>query len=644
MTLAADPPGPLRAEPAVTPPDAVEPLSRAETVEFMQELADFVFEHHLKQADGSPQRGMLYEYRDMRQTEGPRRFVQGEALDTMHDGAWFAAALVNAHRASGDEHYKDFLTEDVLPFYLKMLNHGDDLFTNEGATPGKDGQPWGKVWAYQENEKGFVPYWWDDGGSVSLERLRTKDPRPIRPSHEDVPPAKNTEFLLSGYSLGMSNHMAQDLGVMLETAWLLLKDSNDPADRRLAVETAEAARNLHESRLRHHGFIPMCVAPAALANADAELLKRIPAADDPRLWQPDNHYTRALRDYKPGQKMPTPGFADNEQYLYYAGIARTGGKLPDPLAFKLVYDAFTEPFLYRYYSDDVPVPPGINRFDLHPYDYIDGKPADYRSDRKGPSKGPRPIGSRMGPQNMIVAGWALQILKERPELWDEPYRRDHAKDLRVPIHDLPPANDRSVRRSVPPMATLPIKSGHLGFTSIREALWLYLEADAPTTITFYSEPDGRGRSVRIDLDPAGTATLVRSDDGAGEKAKLEADVRKAPEGKALSVTIPYTVAKGQREWFTATEHGRASIRVGDELTNLYFLSPTNQVCDQLTDRLGGGLRTWRAMFREYGYIPTGLNAGGDWQHYSDTGGYAHLLSAASQWLMHLDGRRDWQEW
>jgi len=27
---------------------------------------------------------------------------------------------------------------------------------------------------------------------------------------------------------------------------------------------------------------------------------------------------------------------------------------------------------------------------------------------------------------------------------------------------------------------------------------------------------------------------------------------------------------------------------------------------------------------------------------SDTGGYAHLISAASQWLLYLDGKKDWQ--
>ena len=58
--------------------------------------------------------------------------------------------------------------------------------------------------------------------------------------------------------------------------------------------------------------------------------------------------------------------------------------VPRPLAFKLIYDAYTEPLLHRSYSDDAPVPAGINRFDLHPYYCENGKHLDYRSDRKGP--------------------------------------------------------------------------------------------------------------------------------------------------------------------------------------------------------------------------------------------------------------------
>jgi hypothetical protein len=58
------------------------------------------------------------------------------------------------------------------------------------------------------------------------------------------------------------------------------------------------------------------------------------------------------------------------------------------------------------------------------------------------------------------------------------------------------------------------------------------------------------------------------------------------------------------------------------------------------------LRTWQAIFKEKGYIPTGLGAasmggGYNWDDMSDAGGYAHLLSAGAQWLLYLEGKRDW---
>jgi hypothetical protein len=174
----------------------------------------------------------------------------------------------------------------------------------------------------------------------------------------------------------------------------------------------------------------------------------------------------------------------------------------------LTYDALTLPKLYEAYSDDSPVPPGINVFDLHPYKSVNGKPADYRSQRKGPFGGPRPVGSRFGPQNMVVCGWALQALRNDPGLWETARRR----------------------------------------------------IDKP-----HFFPDGASAGV---------------------------------------------VAALERE-------------------------------------LAGGLRTWEAIFEVKGYIPTGLGAGNcgagfSWDELSDTGGYAHLISAASQWLLYLDGRNDWQ--
>lgn len=157
-----------------------ETMTVDQTKTFMKRLAEFVFDNHLKKDPQLQQCGMVYEYLDVKRSGHFDQFVQGEALDTMHDGAWFAAALVNAWRTTGDPFYKELPRDCVLPFYLKMLNHSDALFTTQRAVVRQGAAPWGKPWAFQEGEKGFIPYWWDDGGSVSLERRGDKDPLPIR--------------------------------------------------------------------------------------------------------------------------------------------------------------------------------------------------------------------------------------------------------------------------------------------------------------------------------------------------------------------------------------------------------------------------------------------------------------------------------
>ena len=241
------------------------PMSGAQARLFMKQLAQYVFEHHVKKAGNSEQRGMVYEYFDVQRAGQFDQWVQGEALDTMHDGAWFGAALVNAYRATGDEFYKNFLTQWILPFYCRMLNHSDVLFSarrNDARSGSFD-----REHRLQEGEKGFVPYFWDDGASVSLERRQDKNALGPFPCTDELRGKPNTNYLLRGYSHGSSNHLAQDLGVMLELAWLLLGDSNEEADRRLGAEVALAARNLHECRMRHHGHIPMADAPFRLGES-----------------------------------------------------------------------------------------------------------------------------------------------------------------------------------------------------------------------------------------------------------------------------------------------------------------------------------------------------------------------------------------
>lgn len=488
------------------------PMKADETRAFMRQLAQYVLEHHMKKTEGSPQRGLTYEYFHVVRAGQADQWIQGEALDTMHDGAWFAVAMVNAARATGDPFYKEILTRWQLPFYLKMLNHSDELFDAVRNDARPDDKTWqgNKEWLLQGREKGFVPYWWDDGASVSKEMIgnKEKDEHVNFPAHNDFAGKPNPERRLSGYSLGSSNHLAQDLGVMLQQSWLLLRESSDAGDRQLTAELVEAARNLQECRARHgQAGIPAVRAAQALTSGDAAIRKSLPETTWKTAATARNDYRRALFEFKPDEQISTPAFADNQAYVYYSGIAREG-TLGEPLAFLLAYDAFTLPKLYQIYSDDSPVPPGIGVFDLYPYKFVNGKPTDLRSQRKGPSGRPKPIGSRFGPQNMGVCGWALQALQAHPGLWDR------AKEKITTPDYFPPAT--------------------------------------------------------------------------------EAEVRTA-----------------------------------------------------LARELGEGLRTWQAIFQMKGYIPTGLGtgssgAGFNWDELSDTGGYAHLITAGAQWLNCLEGKRDWE--
>src|SRR5688500_17818370 len=62
------------------------PLTAEQTRAFMKALARYVEANHIKKDARSPQRGMVYEYFDPKRKGQLDQWVQGEALDTMHDG------------------------------------------------------------------------------------------------------------------------------------------------------------------------------------------------------------------------------------------------------------------------------------------------------------------------------------------------------------------------------------------------------------------------------------------------------------------------------------------------------------------------------------------------------------------------------
>lgn len=569
----------------------VQPLTADETREFMKRLATYVEANHLKTDPQSEQKGMVYEYFDVKRKGQPDQWVQGEALDTMHDGTWFCAGMVHAARATGDAYYGQLLTRQILPFYLKMLNHSDTLFTSTRDDVSEKGHTFGKEHRLQDGEKGFVPYWWDDGASVSLERRKTKDLKTAFSATDRLQGKPNPPFALDGWSHGSSNHLAQDLGLMLQQAWLFLRES-DPT---LAADVAEAAKNLQQCRMNHHGYIPAVTSAAALATGDKELMKRVPG---PRDAAPSNHYTNCLAPKDPKKPQSAPGFADDAEYVYHYGVAKAGGTLPRALAFQLVYDAYTHPMLYRYYSDNAPVAPGINGFDLAPYtQFVGGKPTTYRSTRVTAT------GSRFGPQNMVVCGWALQALQAYPGLWEERRAKQFASDLRVGFEGW----------------SDPVAGVRLAST--RDALRISCPKDASLRIT------AQGGFAEITVKD-GKASAVND---AGEALLIET--------QGDEIRLPYTVVKNQKAWANGIEHFRYTIAVGDVKRDYYLASSEEQVKAFLTQELGAGLRTWRAVFDEKGYIPTGDPAA--WSMFSDAGGYAHLISAGAQWLFVLEGKRDW---
>lgn len=618
---------------------AQEQLSKEEIRLFMKKLATFVAEKHMRTSKDTMQHGMIYEYRDMRKEKAPACFVQGEALDTMHDGAWFGVAMVNASLATGDPIYRNLLENNVLPFYCRVLNHSDKIFSlkTNHARPAAQ-QIWAqqKEWLFQEGEKGFVPYWWDDGGSVSLERLRDKDQLPAFPSFDQFVSDKkpNPDFVLSGFSLGSSNHLAQDLGVLLQLSWLYYREYKGKEGDCFRSELSDAAQNLQASRMRHHGHIPMCDAPAALVLSDPAFMRLVPDASILNFALLNNHYRQALEATISDRKYPTPAFADDQQYKYYAAIARHGN-LPRAAAFKLVYDAFTEPKLYRYYSDDALVAAGMNRFDLHPINFISGKPADYRSDKKGPSGKPRPMGSRFGPQNMIQCALALQAFKQFPDLWDTSIETFYKNIVRVNIHD-PIMNPG--KNSIPVNLSL---GKHVVAIEATPSL-IALKATLPINIK-------KLRIAQVQDSKRFGCDLIIKDDGVLEArsfagallgGKFSATLDRG--NRIIDCIIPTTVDKAQSPWMNCIELEKYSMTIEGDEVEFVLASIQADVVKSLEREVAEGIFNWSKVFATKGYIPTGIEAGSDWDHYSDTGGYAHLISACSQYLNHLEGKKDWE--
>jgi hypothetical protein len=185
----------------------------------------------------------------------------------------------------------------------------------------------------------------------------------------------------------------------------------------------------------------------------------------------------------------------------------------------------------------------------------------------------------------------------------------------------------------------------LELVSTRHALKLTIDARSqPGQVKVFSRPDAQGAHAAISLDPRQGVKAVNDQ---GQPLILNSKVLADGGSTRYEIELFYTIDKRQASWANGVEHGRYSIEVGKQVRNFFLASSEAQVRRGLERELAGGLRTWEAVFKQYGYIPSGIGTGSNgtghaWDEYSDAGGYAHLICAAAQWLLYSEGKNDWE--
>ncbi len=594
---------------------------------FMKEMALAVEKYHLKKDPISPQRGMVYEYVDMNKIGQLGQWIQGEGLDTMHDGAWYAAAMAQAYTATEDHYYRDFLTNWQMPFYLKMLLHSDSLFA-AALDPTKRihpaGHTFGRVWVYM-GKKGWVPYWWDDGASLSLDPAGNPNGGRSRVDYYLIHGKQNEDNRLNGFSCGCSNHMAQDLAIMLTRSWLLLRDP----------DIALAAEYLQQERAeRGFGRVPAIISAAAVCNQNNEYRNEIPTLFGKyptvgwlfkNLRQPDRSWCNC--------------YVDEEAFYYHSQLVKSNGKVSPEMASELLYRIWSFWVTNDYWYDVTGPIPGVNNLDLWARDMENGKFVTYQSDNPEHTDG-----SRGGCQAMIYTAIGLQMLDALPGCWERIAEQKTPDSIRIRFSD----SEKNLTYCEP---------FHIGSAKVQAAstpwkLCLRLESPQPeNTFYVYCDKSAEARKITIHIKKSGNVEVFNHDN-----QPMLADIKYMNRaGKnTIEVQIPYQIAKEQAAWTTAVESGYLSIGDQSKRIDLFTLSGEDRIYRNFLDKIEGGIAVWHKVFKTLGYIPTGflyypeitadIDVQAKWMaEKADSGGYAHLISACSQYLIYQSGRRDWQQ-
>jgi len=566
---------------------------RQRLIRFMRDLTDFVYAHHVVTDESRPVFGMTYEF-----WRGGRQ-IQEFGLDTMHDGAWWASAMVTAHRADPDGPYLERVQTYQVPFYTNMLNHSDRLFPKMRGS-GQDKKP------LREPVKGWVPRGWDDGKGFDK-------------SGEPIPPGYHTT----------SNHLCQDLANLLMDVWLTTRD---PA-------LARALGHLRDYKAEYFGPIGPIEFAGGVAGGRVDVLKRfLPSAFTVHSLRPC--YWGLYRQ----EPTPIPAYDDGLAWQYREATARyvLGGEMSADLVLRAAARAYATARAMELYFDARPYAYGLYFFDIQrPPAFVagEGRLDGYLSRSR------HLLGGR-GVQFAWLAAAVLPHLSAHPDLWERRHREKFAKEPLVRIVDDPPETDG--RRDGVYDKSQPLRGREATVTLLADPLNLhvYVESKRPeVTLEIRPADDVREPAPvgRLTLRSDGTATAVNEK---GETLLHRAAVFER-EPWTGELRVPFGAVPGQAHFVGAVEHGRFTVKVnGGQGQTVYMLSEPGRILARLEAVALGSIDTWHGVWKRLGFIPSGWHVEEkkrvrSWE-LSDVGNVAHLVKTIALVLLWREGRPEWE--
>ncbi len=576
------------------PPDAPSALEwpRERLIRFMRDLTDFVYEHHVVTDPQRPVYGMTYEF-----WRGGKQ-IQAFGLDTMHDGAWWASAMVTAHRADPDGPYLDRVQTYQVPFYTNMLTHSDRLFPKMRGR-GQDTKP------LVSPVKGWVPRGWDDGEGFD----------------------RSGDLIPAGYHT-TSNHLCQDLANLLMDVWLTTRD---PA-------LAEALGHLRAYKSEYFGPIGTIEFAAALTGRRADVFKR---------FVPSAFTVHALKPCYSGmyRQEPTslPAYDDGLAWQYREATARVvrDGGMSEDLVLRAAGRAWAATRAMELYVDARPYRYGLYLFDIQRQPTFvagEGRLDGYLSTSR------HLLGGR-GVQFAWLAAGVAPYLSAHPDLWSRRHRERFAKEPLVRIVDDAPETDGRREGEYDLSAALDGRGATVTLLADPENLHVYVASERPEVTVEIRPADDVREPVplgRLTLRKDGSSAAVNEN---GEALRHRAAVfeRKPWTGE---LRVPLGAVRGQRHFVNLVEHGRYVVRVnGGEPETVYVLSRPERILRRLEAIALGTVDTWHGVWQRLGVIPSGWHVDEakrvrSWE-LSDAGHVAHLVKTIALVLLHREGQSEW---